>query len=89
MQVRLLSLLGLAAGQKQIDYQAESVEELIGRLKEELGEGFRQEAFLKDGSLRPDITILVNGRNVQFLQGMATPLKPDDQVTLIPPVAGG
>ncbi|MBC7341807.1 MAG: MoaD/ThiS family protein [Clostridia bacterium] len=43
----------------------------------------------RDGSFQPDITVLVNGRNIQFLQGMATPLNPDDEVTLIPPVAGG
>lgn len=89
MRVRLLNFLGLVAGQKEVDCDAASVEQLIQRLGERLGERFRQEAFLKDGFLRPDITVLVNGRNIQFLQGMATPLNPGDEVTLIPPVAGG
>jgi molybdopterin converting factor small subunit len=35
-----------------------------------------------DGELNRDIEILLNGRNVAFLQGLETPLAADDRVTV-------
>jgi molybdopterin converting factor small subunit len=32
--------------------------------------------------LQPDIEILVNGRNTEFLKGLDTSLRPTDQVTI-------
>jgi len=34
-------------------------------------------------------TILVNGRNVHFLEGLDTPLGPDDKVWMVLPAGGG
>jgi molybdopterin converting factor small subunit len=34
-------------------------------------------------------TVLVNGRNVHALKGMATPLGPEDEVWMVFPAAGG
>jgi molybdopterin converting factor small subunit len=34
-------------------------------------------------------TILVNGRNVHYLQGMRTPLGEEDQVWMVYPAGGG
>jgi molybdopterin converting factor small subunit len=42
-----------------------------------------------DGKLKTGIAILVNGRNINFLQGLNTSLVPGDKVTIIPPAAGG
>ena len=36
-----------------------------------------------------DVIILINGRHVCHLGGMAAPLKPDDRVDIFPLVAGG
>ncbi|MCZ7539907.1 MAG: MoaD family protein [Anaerolineae bacterium] len=33
--------------------------------------------------------VLVNGRHIDFLAGLETPLQPTDSVMLIPPVGGG
>jgi len=35
------------------------------------------------------LNVLVNGRNVQFLQGNDTPLHDGDTVAFLPPVGGG
>ncbi len=45
--------------------------------------------LLRGGALHPMITILVNGRNVVHLAGLATPLHEDDVVAIFPMVAGG
>ncbi|MCS6837035.1 MAG: MoaD/ThiS family protein [Anaerolineae bacterium] len=42
-----------------------------------------------DGELSGLVHVLVHGRNVQWLQGLETPIREEDQITLIPPSAGG
>ena len=45
--------------------------------------------FSAPDSLRDLVNILKNGRNIQFLSGLATPLDDGDTIALFPPVAGG
>ncbi|MDQ1301313.1 MAG: sulfur-carrier protein [Chloroflexota bacterium] len=35
------------------------------------------------------VTVLLNGRSVEYLQGLATPVRDDDNISLFPPVGGG
>jgi molybdopterin synthase sulfur carrier subunit len=42
-----------------------------------------------DGHLTGYITVLLNGRSVEYLHGMETPLADDDTLSLFPPVGGG
>jgi len=53
-----------------------SVEDLIERVKERLGESFEGR-------------VLVNGKSVESLKGFKTELKDGDVVSLFPPIAGG
>ena len=41
------------------------------------------------GKLSDTMIILVNGRNILHLNGVQTPLNPDDVVAVFPMVAGG
>ena len=45
--------------------------------------------FSAPGTLRDFVNILKNGRNIQFLAGLDTPLDDGDVIALFPPVAGG
>ncbi len=36
-----------------------------------------------------DLAILVNGRNIDLLEGLKTPLSDGDEVVFMPPAAGG
>ena len=38
--------------------------------------------LLCEAGLQPDVAVLVNGRNVEFLAGLDTPLTPTDGVTI-------
>ena len=43
----------------------------------------------KNEKLKGAVQVLVNGRAINFLNGLETPVRPDDQVDLFPPVGGG
>ena len=43
----------------------------------------------KNGVIRSEITIMKNGREIRFLDGMNTILEHEDEVSIFPAVAGG
>lgn len=51
--------------------------------------GLKERLCDEAGELRRFINIYVNGEDVRFLQGLSTPLKPGDEVSIVPAVAGG
>ncbi len=50
-----------------------------------IGERLRDE----EGEIRRFVNIYVNGDDVRFLEGPATPLKAGDEVSIVPAMAGG
>ncbi|MDS0473827.1 ubiquitin-like small modifier protein 1 [Natrinema sp. 1APR25-10V2] len=45
--------------------------------------------LLADGAIRPQLSVLKNGRNVVHMAGVETTLEEGDVVSVFPPVAGG
>jgi molybdopterin converting factor small subunit len=50
---------------------------------------FRPQLCKADGSLRAFVNLFLDKSNVRDLQGLETPLGPDDSLTLVPSIAGG
>lgn len=48
-----------------------------------------QAVFAEPGVPRKEIVILVDGRNIRFLEGLRTPLHGGEEVAVFPPVYGG
>lgn len=48
-----------------------------------------RERVTTDGKLSPFVNVYVNGRDVRYTTGLATPVRPDDQVIMLPAMAGG
>lgn len=47
-------------------------------------------ASLFDGDqLWPHVRVMINGRGIEFAQGLDTPLADTDQLAIFPPIAGG
>ncbi|MBI4786428.1 MAG: MoaD/ThiS family protein [Chloroflexi bacterium] len=42
-----------------------------------------------NGDLRPHVRVLVNGRDIELMRRLDTPLDESDQVAIFPPIAGG
>ena len=47
------------------------------------------EEMLENGSLRPFYKILVDGHDISLVQGLETSVRPDTQIAIFPPIAGG
>jgi molybdopterin synthase sulfur carrier subunit len=45
--------------------------------------------ILDNGRIRGFVNVFVGDEDIRFLDGEATPVKSDDEVTLIPAIAGG
>ena len=45
--------------------------------------------LLADGAIRPQLSVLKNGRDVTHMEGPETPLEDGDVISVFPPVAGG
>lgn len=87
VKILLFANLRLAAKNKEIDVRAEDVSEMMGSIKRNHRRVYDE--IMDNGKIRPFVKILVNGRHIEFLQGMKTQLSDDDDVAIFPPVAGG
>jgi len=64
------------------------VKDLLAKLKEKTL-SLEEEALTRYERDEPELTILLNGRNIHVLKKLETPLKEGDTVVLLPPVIGG
>ena len=80
------------AGCKEMEWpeKADTVIGLCRQIADRFGENFRAELLTPDGEGICDRSIImVNGRRIEFLDGILTPLKDTDTVLVFPVVAGG
>ncbi|MCI4323213.1 MAG: MoaD/ThiS family protein [Thermoplasmata archaeon] len=74
--------------QKEYDGFRGSLLEFLNTVSAEGGPSFRGRIF--DGDrLRRYLNVFVDGTDVRYLSGLATPITPTSRVDLIPAVAGG
>ena len=64
-----------------------TVGEVLDALYERFGELRSRSA--EDGGLRRFVNVYVDGEDIRFLDGLETPVKDGDEVTILPAVAGG
>jgi molybdopterin synthase sulfur carrier subunit len=51
--------------------------------------GLKERLCDDSGELRRFVNVYVNGEDVRFLSGLRTAVKPGDEVSIVPAVAGG
>jgi molybdopterin synthase sulfur carrier subunit len=92
VEVKFFTSLREITGKKADEIQLQNVinvEELLNLLSEKYGEKFREYIYDKKGKVQDFLSFLVNGRNINVLQGFDTELKQGDIIAILPPVGGG
>ena len=87
--VRIPQVLRAAAGgNKQLELAGASVGDLVEGLVTEYP-SLRGQLLTDDGELNRFVNVYVNGQDVRYLGGLATPVEARDEVRLLPAMAGG
>jgi len=88
IEVRIPTILRTYTdGAKQVEGAGSTLDELISDL-EHRHVGLRAR-LIDGGSLRRFVNVYLNDEDVRFLDGLETPVKDGDTVTVLPAVAGG
>lgn len=66
--------------------EGSTIEDLLKKLEEQYGSRLDISRLVGEN---PNVKVLVNGREIMYLDGLRTILRDGDSVAFIPPVAGG
>ncbi len=89
IQVMTFSRITQIIGKKQFVIEAENIEGLLSTLVSLYGIPFKQELYDENGLFKSIYRVLVNGRNINLLNGFQTQLYENDLVVIMPAIAGG
>ena len=83
------SVLNGGGGEKKIDVEADTLSVAFTKISETMGDDFKRRVLNSDGTPRSLINIYINGKNAKFSSGLDTELKENDEIYILPAVAGG
>ncbi len=91
MQVRFYATLRDLIGQARLDIPLTGMDN-VGQVLEALARTYPAldpKFWDANRKLTSYVTVLLNGRAIEYLQGVETPVKESDVLSLFPPVGGG
>lgn len=78
----------LTGGQAEVTVDGDSVAAIIDNL-ETNHPGMKARICDESGNIRRFVNIYLNNEDIRFLSGKETKVGPDDEVSIIPAIAGG
>ena len=75
-------------GVKSLEIGGDSIRAVIDALVQR-HPALKSQLLTDDGELNRFVNVYVNGQDVRYLAGLDTPVAPNDEVRLLPAMAGG
>ncbi len=87
LELRFFANFREAVGQKVLERDVDG-DTIVGDVLSDLVAEYDLDLF-EDGDIRPQVSVMKNGKDVYHLDGLDTPLEDGDTLSVFPPVAGG
>jgi molybdopterin converting factor small subunit len=81
-------LRSYTSGQNEVTVQGQTIAAAMSDLVSQFP-SLKPHLYNGEGELRPFVNLFIGEENIKDLQGLETPLKEDDRVSLVPSIAGG
>ncbi len=78
----------LTGGQSKIEVEGETIASLLQAADQQYP-GIAERVLDEAGNVKRFVNIFVNDDEIRTLQGLETPVKADDRVSIVPAMAGG
>ncbi|HRK30047.1 MAG TPA: MoaD/ThiS family protein [Tepidisphaeraceae bacterium] len=89
VKVRIPSpLRSFTDGADVLQFEGGSVGDVLGQLTARAG-GIEKRLFKSPGELNRFVNVYVNDEDIRFLDNLATHVKPGDEISIVPAIAGG
>ena len=92
VEVKYYAMLREATGKRREVVEIpvkSSVGDLVSLLSERYGGDFTRYVYDDEKQVRDYLSFMLNGVNINSLEGFGTPLKAGDTLAILPPVGGG
>ncbi|MBD3211871.1 MAG: molybdopterin synthase sulfur carrier subunit [Candidatus Lokiarchaeota archaeon] len=88
VRMKLLNMFRIDLGKKEVEYEGETMRDIISQFVEEHKDKIKPK-LLDDGLLREENIILLNGRDIKYLDEYDTKVKEGDEIHLSIALGGG
>ena len=78
----------LTGGSDAVEADGASVSAIVDNLEQQYP-GLRDRILDEGGTVKRFVNIFVNGEDIRFLQQLDTAVKADDELSIVPAIAGG
>ena len=75
-------------GQEEVRVTGGTVEQVLAAL-EQSAPGIKERICDESGKVRRFVNIFVGDEDIRFLEGLSTPLKGGEHISIVPAIAGG
>ncbi len=92
VKISFLSLLKDRIGVKELNMNLEdesTINDVFAKLFEKYGEDIEKVLIKKTGDLNDQVVIVLNEKNIRSLDNLDTKIRNNDEIILLPAIAGG